>query len=465
MAAVLIKNGCVVTATTSLDADVLIEKGKIKKIASGLEPTGTPTRVIDAAGFYILPGGIDPHVHMELPAGGGQFSADDFETGTRAAIAGGVTTIIDFVTPERGQPLDEAAVLRKKLAEKSLCDYALHMSVTRWSSRTAEEMKQCLRRHGMSSVKIYMAYKDAIGLNDDEILNLMDAAAELGVLVMVHCEHGEAVDFLQKKLIARGKRQPRYHPLSRPPIVEEEAVKRAMVMASLTGCSLYIVHVSTRGALREIRAALDPGLPVLAETCPQYLLLDEREYQRPGFEGAAYVMSPPLRTGRDRQALWKAIQDGVIKTVATDHCPFNMKGQKDRGADDFRKIPNGAAGVEHRMMLLYRYGVLENKISINRFVEVLSEQPAKIFGLYPRKGIIAEGSDADIVLWDPGKKGIISARDQLQNCDTSIYEGFEIKGGPHLVMLRGVIVFENGKVTAQKGAGVYLCRTPRKTSV
>ena len=446
MSSILIKNGRIVTASDSFAADILVIEDKIKGIGKDLEAVDSNTEVIDASGLYVLPGGIDAHVHMELPLGDGLFSCDDFESGTRAALAGGTTSIIDFVTPQRGQSLIEAVEERKKLAEKSLCHYRLHMSVTEWNPRVPAEMKQCLEQEGMTSVKVYMAYKESVGLDDGELLQVMETAAGLGLLVMVHCEHGEAVGFLQKKFIREGKTGPRYHPLSRPPEVEGEAVNRALMMAKITCCPIYIVHVSTREAVERIAGARETGRQVFAETCPHYLLLDDSEYKRPGFAGAAYVMSPPLRPKGHGDALWKAIKNGVIQTAATDHCPFHMKDRKERGRDDFTRIPNGVAGVEHRMVLLYRYGVLENKITLKQFVDITAEQPARIFGLYPQKGTIAVGSDADILLWDPQAEDVISAATHVQHCDTTIYEGFPIKGKPYIVIAGGKqITFAAGK--------------------
>lgn len=440
MASLLVKNGKVVTADAEFEADVLVRDREIVSVASHLEPLDDKTEVIDASGLLVLPGGIDAHVHMELPVGGGMESSDDFETGSRAALAGGTTTIIDFVTPERGQSLIEAAELRKKAAEKSRCHTRFHMSVTQWNDRTKDELKQCAE-NGFTSVKVYMAYKDVIGLDDFSILKVMETAADIGMTVMTHCENGDAVTFLQRKLIGEGKTAPRFHPVSRPPAVEAEAVKRAIMMAGITGCPLYIVHVSTMEAVKEIsRAVLGGQTALFAETCPHYLFLDESEYQRPGFDGAAFVMSPPLREKYHQEALWDAIKNGYIQTAATDHCPFHLKGQKERGLNDFTRIPNGAAGVEHRMMLLYRYGVLENKINLRQFVDLTSTQPAKIFGLYPQKGTIAVGSDADLVLWDPEAETVISAKTHHQRCDTTIYEDKKIKGLPHAIILNGTAV-------------------------
>ncbi|MGE5342984.1 MAG: dihydropyrimidinase [Candidatus Omnitrophota bacterium] len=440
MPSLLVKHGTLVTASDWMDRtdqDILIVDGVIRTIGTGLDPLDSDTQIIDATGCYLFPGGIDPHVHMALPIGNGLVSSDDFESGTRAALAGGTTTLIDFITPVRGQSLLAAAEERMRLARRSRCHCRFHMSVTSWHRRIPSEMRTLKERDGICSVKVYMAYKQTIGLNDREILKVMDAAAKLDLLVMVHGEHGETIDYLQHQFISEGKRQPEFHAGSRPPEVEGEAVQRAIMMARAAGCSLYIVHVSTQDAVLEIERARGRGLPVYAETCPHYLLLDEAEYRRPGFEGAAYVVSPPLRSQKHRDALWDAVGSGVIQVVSTDHCPFNMKGQKDRGIHDFTQIPNGAAGVQHRLELLYRYGVLENKISLRRFVELTSEQPARIFKLYPQKGTLAPGADADIVVWDPEIRDTISARTHLHRCDTSIYEGFSVKGKARDVILRG----------------------------
>jgi dihydropyrimidinase len=464
MSSILIKNGEVLTGSERKVADVLVIKGKIKAVGPELEAVDSHTDVIDATGRYVMPGGIDPHVHMELPAGGGMYSSDDFESGSRAAIAGGTTTIIDFVTPEKGQRLMEAARERKAASAKSLCDYGLHMSVTCWTPRTPDELKLCVQQEGMTSVKLYMAYKRTIGLEDENIRKVMRAAARLNMLVMVHCEHGNAVTYLQKRFISEGKTEPRFHPMSRPPEVEIEAVKRALQMAETTGCRLYIVHVSTGKAMADIEQARAAAklqkrsMTLFTETCPQYLLLDDREYLRPGFEAAAYVISPPLRTWGNRAELWKGLQRGQIQSVATDHCPFHMKGQKERGLEDFTRIPNGAAGVEHRLMLLYRYGVLENIITPEQWVNLTATQPARIFGLYPRKGTIAVGSDADIVIWNPDAKDTISAANHHQNCDTTIYEGFQVKGKPGIVITNGKIAYNEGKFMVEEGAGKYLHR-------
>jgi dihydropyrimidinase len=315
-----------------------------------------------------------------------------------------------------------------------------------------------VEEEGIPSFKVYMAYKGAVGLDDKHLIRVMDTAAKLGARIMIHCEHDEVIRYLQEKFTAEGKTAPKYHPLSRPPEAEREAVIRALMMAKQTGCPLYIVHISTSGALSETTKAQLEQQDVKVETCPHYLLLQENEYHRPGFEGAAYVMSPPLRTKRDSNSLWKEIRNGHIQVTATDHCPFHMKNGKDRGMENFSKIPNGVAGVENRMGLLYTYGVLRKRISLNRWAAVTSTLPAKIFGLYPRKGAIVPGADADLILWDPRAKGTISADTHFQNCDTNIYEGFSVKGKPRVVILNGKIAFQEGSVKAERNSGCYLYR-------
>ncbi len=451
----LIEKGTIVTESTSFQGDILISGGKIKEIGEKIEKTSSTTKVIDAGGCFVFPGAVDVHVHMELPVGPGLCSSDDFESGSRAALAGGTTTIIDFVTPLRGQPLPEALAQRKEQARKSLCDYGLHMSITSWNKHTASEMKNCVEKEGITSFKVYMAYKDTIGLEDRELIPVMDTAAKLGALVAVHCENGDVIKYLQEKFLSQGKTSPRFHPLSRPAAVEREAVLRALTLSAAAGCALYIVHVSTEGALAEIAAARLAGQKVLAETCPHYLLLEKKEYLRPDSAAAAYVMSPPLRPKGHGAALWQALRDDVLQVVATDHCPFN---RKQASHPDFSKIPNGVAGVENRLALLYTYGVLQDKISLNRFVEITASAPAKIFGLYPRKGALQPGSDADILIWDPAYEGVISAETHLHNCDTNIFEGFPIKGKPRLIIRRGKIAYEKDSVMLKKGAGLYIPR-------
>ncbi|NOY77833.1 MAG: dihydropyrimidinase [Calditrichaeota bacterium] len=457
MESLLIKQGQIVTESHVFTGDLLIVDGRIQAVGENLEKWDAGTRVLDASGLQIFPGGIDPHVHMELPVSG-TISSDDFASGTAAALAGGTTTIIDFVTPGRNQSLIEALRERQELAKKSLCDYGLHMSVTGWNDFTQKEMQRCVEKEGIPSFKVYLAYKETIGLEDRDLIRVMDTAARLKALITAHCEHGDAVTYLQEKLLAEGKTEPKYHALSRPPELEREAVVRALTLAHVTGVSLYVVHVSTKDAAEEIAAARKRGQPVYGETCPHYLLLDETAYNRTPREAAAYIMSPPLRPPEHKEALWQALKEDALQTVGTDHCPFNLKGQKDRDLSDFTKIPNGIGGVENRLQLLYTYGVLAGKISLNQFVAITATNPAKIFGLYPRKGTLAVGSDADLVLWNPEGEDVISAKTHHHHCDSTVYEGFKIQGKPEFVLANGRVVVADGEVLARSGDGRFLER-------
>ena len=458
MSSILIKNGEIITATDRFFADVYVEDGTIKNIGQNLDKPKTDTRVIDAKGHYVFPGAIDAHVHMELPFMG-EVSSDDFETGTAAGLAGGTTTIIDFVIPARNQPLLDGLKSWKEKAKKSVSDYAFHMAVTWFGDKTASEMEHCVRHEGITSFKTFMAYRGAIGVDDTEMIKVMETAKNLNALVTAHCENGEMVVALQEKLFKEGKVDPKYHAQSRPAPLEGEATGRAIMLARMTGVPLYIVHVTAKEAVDAIDEARARGQVVFGETCPQYLLLDDSVYDQPNFEGAAYVMSPPIRPRGHQEPLWAALKSGIIQTVATDHCPFHQHKQKEMGLKDFRKIPNGAAGIQNRLALMYTYGVLENRIDLHQFVEVNCSRPAKIFGMYPRKGAIMVGSDADIVIWDPTQTGVISAKTHLHKCDRNIFEGFKTKGGPAYVVANGKVQFENGKLNVERGAGRFISRS------
>jgi dihydropyrimidinase len=455
---ILIKNGEIITATERFVGDVLIVDGKVAQVGQKLEKLNANDQVIDASGQLVLPGGIDAHVHMELPFMGTE-SSDDFETGTAAGVAGGTTSIIDFVIPSRNQPLLDGLAQWHEKAKKAVADYAFHMAVTWFGDNTLSEMQTCVREKGIPSFKTFMAYKGAIGVDDIELINVMETAKDLGALVTVHAEHGDAVVALQKKLIREGKTAPRYHAESRPAPIEGEATNRAIMLARITGEPIYIVHLTCREALDAVREARARGQMVMAETCPQYLLLDDSVYDKPDFEGAAYVMSPPIRPKHHQEALWAGLSSGLIQTVATDHCPFHQVGQKDMGKDNFTKIPNGAAGIENRLGLLWTYGVLEGRIDVHKFVDLFATQPARIFGLYPRKGSIVPGGDADIVIFDPHARSTISAKTHHHRCDRNIFEGFEVRGKASHVIVNGRVQFKDGKLDVQRGAGRYL---PRK---
>ena len=440
---ILIKNGTIVTSKKAFNADIYISGGKIVQLRESLNILEPVDRIIDAKGKYIFPGGIDPHVHMHLPTPAG-YSADDFETGSKAALLGGTTTLIDFVTPQKGQSLIDAFIDRKAEANKSYCDYSFHISPIEWHDKIPEEIKDCIES-GITSFKVYMAYKDTIGLDDEDIFRVMHTVGYLGGIVTLHCELGDDVEAKRNELAKNGNLSPEFHPVSRPVNTEVDAVQMAIEMAKMTNCPIYVVHTSAGDSLKYIEKAQKEGHTVYSETCPQYLLLDENKYLEDFNEACKYVMSPPLRKIQDQNILWDSLNKGIIKTVGTDHCPFNLD-QKLKGKDDFRKIPNGASGVEHRMKLLFTYGILQNRITYNQFVDITSTQAAKIFGLYPQKGEIEIGSDADLVIWNPKTENTISVENHHQNCDLETYEGFKTIGEPEIVIANGEVKVENGKL-------------------
>jgi dihydropyrimidinase len=435
---ILIQNGTIITSTDRYRSDILISNCLIEKIEPGIKAPDTD-KLIDADGCYIFPGGVDPHVHLNLPTAAG-YSSDDFLTGSRAALYGGTTTLIDFVTPEKGQSLTDALIQRKNEAKNSMADFSFHVSPVEWRDTTDKEITDCINE-GITSFKVYMAYKDTVGISDVDLFKVMKAVGKAGKTVTVHCESGDEIEILRDRYFEANHTEPRYHPLSRPADSEASAVKKAIDLAKKADCQLYIVHVSAKESLIHIYDAQMKGQKLFAETCPQYLLLDDSGYEGEFADTATFVISPPLRKKEDNEALWNAVSKGIIQTIGTDHCPFNLK-QKKAGIADFRKIPNGAGGVEHRLALLYTYGVLENKIDLNQLVDVFSTRPAKIFGLYPSKGEIMQGSDADIVIWDPGSQNIISTKTHHQNCDLNIYKGIKTNGRAEYVIAGGELVIE-----------------------
>ncbi len=454
---IIIKNGTIINAELSFKSDILIGNGKILKLAPTLEINNQLTdKVIDATGKLIFPGGIDTHVHMQLKTAAG-YSSDNFFTGSKAAIFGGTTTIIDFVTPHKKQKLCEALLERKREASNSLIDFSFHVSPIEWRNSLPSEIKQCVSQGGITSFKVYMAYKDTIGLQDHDLKRVMKAVAQAGGILTVHCEMGDEIEKLRNNFYVNNYRTPFYHPLSRPPQLEAKAVKKAIEFALETNCKLYIVHVSSLLSLEYIKKAQLNGQNVFAETCPHYLLLNDTKYNGTFEQTAPYVLSPPLRKKEDNSALWKALNDNIIQTVGTDHCPFSMI-QKRQGIDDFRKIANGAGSIEHRLNLLYTYGVRQNKINLNQFVEKTSTNAAKIFGLFPQKGIIAEGADADIVIWNTEKENIISSKTHHMNCDIDIFEDFKITGFPEYVIAAGKLAIVNGKWNNPNLSGKFLSR-------
>jgi dihydropyrimidinase len=461
----LIKNGEIVTAGERYVADVLCDDGKIVAIGEGLEKGSARNEVIDASGQLVLPGFIDPHVHMEFPFMG-TVSADDFETGTASALAGGTTCIIDFCIPDRGQSLLEGLKVWRERSKKAVADYTYHMAITGWGDRTAEEMAAVVLEYGITSFKVFMAYKGAIMVDDGELYQVMKQAAKLGAIVNVHAENGDAVWHLQRELVAKGDLGPEFHPISRPSSVEGEATGRALMMARLHGATAYIVHMTCREAVDAlVRAKLD-GQKCYGETCPQYLLLDDSVFTKPDFEGAAYVMSPPIRPAHlgHHESLWRGLTTGLLDSVGTDHCPFSME-QKRAGKGNFTLIPNGAAGVEDRLQLMYTYGVCTGRFDLERMVALGSTNPARIFGLYPRKGTIAVGSDADLVVYDPTSTGTRSARTHHSRSDRNIFEGFKVKGKPTHVVVHGRVQYRDGKLDVERGAGRFLKRELAHTGV
>lgn len=451
----LIKNGRIVTAVDDYNADILIEDGVVSVIGRSL--TMEADKVIDAANRLVIPGGIDPHTHMDLPFGGTS-SSDDFRTGTIAAAHGGTTTIIDFAVQYKGQALNQAFdVWMAKAEGKAVVDYGFHMICTDLPDERMPEMKEMIRQ-GVSSFKLFMAYPGVFLVDDATIYKAMTVASEAGGLICMHAENGVVIDAIVKRALAEGRTAPKYHALTRPTKAEAEGTGRAIALAEMAGSPVYIVHLSCYDALRKVVEARDAGLPAYAETCPQYLFLDYTYYEQEGFEGAKYVMTPPLRDRENQEKLWKGLQFDDLQVVSTDHCPFCFKEQKELGRDDFSKIPNGGPGVEHRMSLIYNGGVATGKINLNRFVEITSTSAAKIFGLFPKKGTIAVGSDADIVIFDPNEEMTISAKTHHMNVDYSCYEGFKVKGVTKTVLSRGKVVIEDGKLTGAPGDGRFLKR-------
>ena len=452
----VIRNGSVVTATDTYVADVAIANGKIAAIGANF-PTENATQTLDASGKLVMPGGIDVHTHLDMPFGG-TTSADDFETGTRAAAFGGTTTLIDFAIQYKGQPLRQAFdTWMSKAASKAVCDYAFHCIVTDISGGQLSEMND-LVREGVTSFKLFMAYPGVFMLDDGSIFKALQTTSKNGGLVCMHAENGSAIDVIVQQALAEGKRAPKYHALTRPTTAEAEATARAIALAEMAGAPIYIVHLSCNDALEKVREARDRGLPVYAETCPQYLYLSIENFDAPGFEGAKYVFTPPLREKWHQEKLWNGLQRDHLQVVSTDHCPFCFKEQKELGRDDFTKIPNGGPGVEHRMSLIYSGGVAGGRFSANRFVELVSTTPAKLFGLYPRKGTIAVGSDADLVIFDPKRKHTISARTHHMRVDYSMFEGIQVTGMPDMVLSRGRIVVESDKFLGRAGQGEFLRR-------
>ncbi len=452
----IIKNGTIYTASDTFKADIRANSGIITEIAAKIE-AAAGDELIDAAGLEIYPGAIDVHTHLDMPLDS-TVTADDFASGTTAAACGGTTSLIDFATPSKGQSLKEAAAIWHKKAEgRSAIDYGFHMAIIECNERIASEIP-ALIEDGITSFKCYLAYKDSLMVNDGEFLETLNLAKKHGALVSIHAENGEMISYLTNKLISEGKTGPEHHQHSHPVIAESEAVHRGALLAKVADVPLYIVHTSCKEALDEIKGALCRGQLIFAETCPQYLVLSNKLYHNNGFQAAKWVISPPLRDGENNDIIWDAIRDGFVKVIATDHCSFNFKGQKETGLSNFAKIPNGAPGIGDRVNLVYSYGAAKNKISKNKFAEVISTNPAKIFGLYPRKGSITIGADADLTIVDPLKKGEISVKTSHHKVDYNSYEGFALNGMAVMSISRGRLIAKDNKFLGTLGHGKYIKR-------
>ncbi len=444
---IYITGGTLISEEREFSAEILIEKGKIDKVQSSIKKIPQNAIHLDAHGKYIFPGGIDPHVHLHLPVMG-THSSDDFYSGSIAALHGGTTCLIDFITPQRGQPLKEAFRQRKVDAESSLIDYSFHQSIVDFHPGLLDEIKQSIKE-GINSFKIYLAYQQSIGITSQILEKVLPSLTEQKALLLAHCETEELITTQTEQLIKEGKTHPKYHPTARPSLAEADAVQMLIDLVRRFETKAYLVHISAKESLPIITQAKRDQLPVYSETCPQYLMLNDRLYHQPAYKSSSYVMSPPLRKPEDQQALWDALKSDHFNVVATDHCPFHLS-QKNKDNHDFRKIPGGAAGVQFRLPLLFTYGVKKGSLSLSQFVDLTSTQPAKIFDLFPQKGCLRKGSDADLIIWNPNTEWAISPATDQHNCDHSVYNGLKLQGKPETVLTRGHIALHNGVFDAPK---------------
>lgn len=449
----VIKEGILATDPSLTPTDLLIEDGIIKEIGK----ISGGKNVVDARGMILFPGFIDAHTHFDMQTAS-THTADDFNTGTKAALSGGTTTIVDFATQNKGQTLEEAlSHWHSKAKGKCYTHYAFHMAITDWNDGVENELIK-MKEAGVTSFKLYMAY-DVLKVDDATLYHILKAIKKVDGLVGIHCENGELIKTLTVELLSKGRTKPNAHPLSRPAAVEAEAINRVLAIAHLAKTTVHIVHLSTSQSMEIVRQRRQQGQNVWVETCPQYLLLDESLYLKSNFESAKYVLSPPLRRKKDQEQLWQALARGEIQTISTDHCAFNFRGQKELGYNDFSQIPNGLPGTEHRPQLIYTYGVAQGKVTLKQMTDLLSTHAAKLFGMYPQKGALKVGSDADIVLWNPAYLGTISEDTQIQSVDYTPYEGFGVKGRAEYVWLGGIQVVKNGIVVGSP-QGKYIKRGP-----